>query len=70
MKAKKKPLANKTLADLGVDPGEVGETNAKCRIINLSFPPERSPGRIIEGETVEAKAAELARLLSEEAKVI
>lgn len=70
MKAKKKPLANKTLADLGVDPGEVGAANAKCRITNLSFPPERSPGRIIKGETAEAKAAELVRLLAEEAKVI
>jgi len=70
MKAKKKPLANKTLADLGLDASEVGEANAKCRIMNLSFPPERSPGRIIEGETVEAKAAELVRLLSEEAKVL
>lgn len=70
MKAKKKPLVKKSLADLGVDPSEVGEAQAKCRIQNLSFPPERSPGKIIEGETVEAKAAELVRLLREEAKVI
>ena len=70
MKAKKKPLAKKTLADFGVDAGEVGQDGAKCKIINLSFPPERSPGKIIEGETPEAKAAELVRLLNEEAKVI
>jgi electron transfer flavoprotein beta subunit len=70
MKAKKKPLVQKTLADLGVDPSEVGEANAKCRIRSLSFPPERAPGRIIEGETAEAKAAELVRLLTDEAKVI
>ena len=70
MKAKNKPLVNKTLADLGVDPSEVGEAHAKCRVKNLTFPPERSPGRIIEGETVEAKAAELVRSLSEEANVI
>lgn len=70
MKAKKKPLVQKTLAELGVDPSEVGEANAKCRIRSLSFPPERSPGRIIEGETAEAKAVELVRLLTEEAKVI
>jgi len=70
MKAKKKPLVKKTLADLGVDPSEVGEARAKCRVKDLTFPPERSPGRIIEGETVEAKAAELVRLLREEAKVI
>lgn len=70
MKAKKKPLAQKSLTDLGVDASEVGEANAKCRVANLTFPPERSPGRIIEGETAEAKAAELVRLLAEEAKVI
>ncbi|NVM21998.1 MAG: electron transfer flavoprotein subunit beta/FixA family protein [Desulfobacterales bacterium] len=70
MKAKKKPLAKKTLADLGIDPGEVGSAGAKCKVKSLSFPPERSAGRIIEGETVEAKAAELVRLLREEAKVI
>jgi electron transfer flavoprotein beta subunit len=70
MKAKKKPLARKTLADLEVNPGEVGLAGAKCKIVNLSFPPERSPGRIVEGETPEAKAGELVRLLREEAKVI
>lgn len=70
MKAKKKPLVKKTLADIGIDPNEIGKAGAKCRVINLSFPPARSPGRIIEGETVEAKAAELVRLLREEAKVI
>jgi electron transfer flavoprotein beta subunit len=70
MKAKKKPLAQKSLTDLGVDASEVGEASAKCRIMSLTFPPERSPGRIIEGETAEAKAAELVRLLAEEAKVI
>jgi electron transfer flavoprotein beta subunit len=70
MKAKKKPLVKKNLADLGVDPSEVGKAQVKCRVNHLSFPPERSPGKIIEGETVEAKAAELVRLLREEAKVI
>jgi electron transfer flavoprotein beta subunit len=70
MKAKKKPLARKTLSDLSVDPGEVGQGGAKSVVVNLSFPPERSPGMILEGETPEAKAAELARLLREEAKVI
>jgi electron transfer flavoprotein beta subunit len=70
MKAKKKPLARKTLTDLGINPSEVGEAGAKCRVMNLSFPPERSPGKIIDGESPEAKAAELVRLLREEAKVI
>ena len=70
MKAKKKPLLKKSLADLGVDQGEVGVSVAKCKLVALSFPPKRPPGRIIEGKTVEAKAAELVRLLREEAKVV
>ena len=70
MKAKKKPLEKKTLEDIGLDPSEVGSTGAKCKVEKLSFPPERVPGKIIEGETPEAVAAELVRLLREEAKVI
>lgn len=70
MKAKKKPLHRKTLADLGVDPAGVGRAGARSRVIGLLFPPQRPPGIIIEGKTPEAKAAELVRLLREEAKVI
>jgi len=70
MKAKKKPVVKKTLADLGIDPAEVGRAGAKCKVQNLSFPPERSSGKMIEAETIEAKAAEIVRLLKEEAKVI
>jgi len=70
MKAKKKPLEEKTLSDLGLDPSEFGEGARKLKVIELTPPPERKAGKIIDGETPEAKAAELARLLHEEAKVI
>lgn len=70
MKAKKKPLEEKTLADLGMDPSQVGQGARKQKIVALSSPPERAAGKIIEGETPQEKAAELARLLHEEAKVI
>jgi len=70
MKAKKKPLEEKTLADLGLDASEFGEAGRKVKIIELTPPPQREAGRIIEGETPEEKAAELAKLLREEAKVI
>ncbi|MFH0844476.1 MAG: electron transfer flavoprotein subunit beta/FixA family protein [Pseudomonadota bacterium] len=70
MKAKKKPMEEKTLADLGLDPAEFGEGARKVKIIELTPPPQRKAGRIIEGETPEQKAAELAKLLHEEAKLI
>ncbi|MFH1125316.1 MAG: electron transfer flavoprotein subunit beta/FixA family protein [Pseudomonadota bacterium] len=70
MKAKKKPLEEKTLADLGLDPSDFGEGARKLKILQLTPPPARKAGRIVEGETPEAKAAELARLLHDEAKVV
>jgi electron transfer flavoprotein beta subunit len=70
MKAKKKPLEEKTLADLGLDPSQVGEGARKLKIMELTPPPQRETGKIIEGETPEEKAAELVRLLHEEAKLI
>ena len=70
MKAKKKPLEEKTLADLGLDASEFGEGGSKVRIMELTPPPHREAGKIIEGETPEEKETELARLLREEAKAI
>jgi electron transfer flavoprotein beta subunit len=64
MKAKKKPLETKTPADLGV------ERDDKIEILALNPPPERAPGKTIEGEGPEELAANLAKALSEEAKVI
>ena len=70
MKAKKKPLDEKTLADLGLDASEFGEGARKVKILAITSPPERTSGKIIEGETPQEKAAELARLLHEEAKAV
>lgn len=70
MKAKKKPLEEKTLEALGLDPSQFGEGARKLKIVELTPPPERSAGKIVEGDTPEQKAAELARLLHEEAKVL
>ncbi|MBW1797106.1 MAG: electron transfer flavoprotein subunit beta/FixA family protein [Deltaproteobacteria bacterium] len=70
MKAKKKPLEEKTLSDLGLDTAAFGEGARKVKIVELMSPPARAEGKIIEGETPQAKAAELARLLHDEAKVI
>ena len=70
MKAKKKPLEEKTLADLGLDPSEFGEAGSKVKILEMTPPPAREAGKIVEGETPQDKAAELARLLHEEAKIL
>jgi electron transfer flavoprotein beta subunit len=64
MKAKKKPLETKTLADFGM------EREDKLEITALNPPPQRAPGKVIEGETPEELAANLAKALREEAKVI
>jgi len=68
MKAKKKPLDTKTLADIGLDSAKLEESVTAIKA--MQFPPEREGGRIVEGETAQEKAVELVRLLHEEAKVI
>jgi electron transfer flavoprotein beta subunit len=70
MKAKKKPLDIKTLADLGLDASEVGQDAAKVKITQITPPEERKAAKIVEGETPQEKAANLARLLHQEAKII
>jgi electron transfer flavoprotein beta subunit len=71
MKAKKKPLEVKKLADLGLSPDECGGAAAKIKLVGLERPPERKPGKIINGNLdTEGKARELVRLLHEEAGVI
>ena len=70
MKAKKKPVDVKTVADLGVDAGSVGAGNRKVKIKALNLPPERQAVRMIEAEGAADKAAELLKILHEEIKVI
>jgi len=70
MKAKKKEIKSIKVADLGLDPGSVGEAGAKTRILKMSSPSRREAGRMIEGEKAEETAPKLAKLLREEAKVI
>jgi electron transfer flavoprotein beta subunit len=48
----------------------VGEGARKLKIMELTPPPQREAGKIVEGETPEQKASELVRLLHEEAKLI
>jgi electron transfer flavoprotein beta subunit len=68
MKAKKKPLETKTLEDLGVTDAAV--LKPMLRISSIRFPEKRKAGKIIDAPSPQAKAAELVRILHEEAKVI
>jgi len=58
MKARSKPLAKKTIQELGVD------TKARLQVLKVTEPPKRQGGRKV------ADAGELVRLLKEEAKVL
>ncbi len=68
MKAKKKPLEMQTLGDIDLDASQLGDPLIKIKA--LKAPPERKAGIMISGDSPEAKAAELVRLLHEEAKVL
>ncbi len=67
--ARSKPFTLWSVADVNLDPSEVGAAGAKLQVLEVLPPPERPPGRIVSGEPAEA-AKEVVRLLREEAKVI
>lgn len=66
MKAKKKPLKQLTLDDLGLSEADLAAKTARTE---LFLPPERKAGKILQGDLSE-QTRELVRLLREEAKVI
>lgn len=70
MKAKKRKVDEREIEDIGLSVDELGTRGAKTRIRSLAYPPERAAGKVIEGGSAIEKAAELVRLLKEEACVI
>jgi electron transfer flavoprotein beta subunit len=68
MAAKKKPIAEKKLAELGVP--EADPAQAKTRTRRLELPPPRQAVKLVPADDPAAAGKELARLLREEAKVI
>jgi electron transfer flavoprotein beta subunit len=70
MKAKKKPLAPVKAAELGIDPATAGVAGSKTKAGNFTSPAPRTAAKIIAGESPEEKAANLAKALREEAKII
>jgi electron transfer flavoprotein beta subunit len=69
MAAKKKPIAVKNAAAIGVDTSTVGAGAALVVEDAMSLPPARPAGRILSGPPAQV-AADLVRILREEAKVI
>jgi electron transfer flavoprotein beta subunit len=68
MAAKKKPIAEKKLAELGVP--EADPAKAKTRWRKLELPPPRQAVHLVPPDDPAAAGKELVRLLREEAKVI
>lgn len=69
MQSKKKPIDTMDLAKLGVDAAQVGPEVAQVVVKSYALKPERSGGRIVEGDAPDA-VAETASLLANEAKVL
>lgn len=69
MKARKKPVAVRTAADLGLEAGAVGPAGSKTLVALMSPPPARARGKILEGDPPEV-AQKLVKALREEARVI
>lgn len=70
MKAKKKPIDIKTLADIGIDPETVGSANVKVEVAALALPPERQAVKMVAGDSSRDKASALIKILHENVKVL
>jgi electron transfer flavoprotein beta subunit len=55
MGAKKKPFETLSLADVGVDAGDAGETGSKTEVLALGEPPSRGDARKIEDDGTAAQ---------------
>lgn len=50
MSAKKKPFAQMKLADLGIDPSQVGEAGARERVVSIGKAEARAAGQIVKDD--------------------
>ena len=50
MGAKRKPFSQLTIADLGLDPSQVGEAGARERVLSLGTVEARAAGQVIKDE--------------------
>src|SRR5207248_11674864 len=56
MGAKKKPFAQLTLTDLGIDPSQAGEAGARERILTIGKAEARAAGQVIKDDGNSAQA--------------
>jgi electron transfer flavoprotein beta subunit len=68
MAARRKQISVKSAADLGLT-GKIGAEHACLRLIEMTLPPERPAGRLIEGDP-DTQVKTLVQLLKTEAQVI
>ena len=66
MAAKKIPIDSKAVADLGLDESDIFGTRVAVTAIDM--PPEKAPGRKIEGTDAAAAAAEIVQYIKDEVK--
>ena len=50
MGAKKKPQDVKSLGDIGLGAGDVGEAGAKTKVVGIETPPARTAGQVVKDE--------------------
>jgi len=68
MAAKKIAIETKSVADLGLDEGDI--VGQRVKITKLELPPEKSGGRKIDGGDAAAAAKEILKYIREEAKAL
>ena len=69
MAAKKKPVAEPTPAELGLDPATIGATGSRLEVVSVGFPETGAAAQIFEGDAG-AAATKLVEKLRTEARVI
>ncbi|GBD29881.1 Electron transfer flavoprotein subunit beta [bacterium HR32] len=70
MKAKRKEIRTLGLADLGLEPGEVGAQASRVRYTRFEPPPRRQAGQVVTPDSPEEAARVIVRFLQETAKVL
>lgn len=68
MAAKKVPVDNKTVSDLGLSDADI--YRQRVVVVSIELPPEKSGGRKIDGADPAAAAKEILKYIREEAKAL